>query len=276
MSETSIGLSDRGTGRDLYEILTTNKKVIFFESALSIFLIWFLLGQLFGVVDTISSPSLVAQELYTIIVSGEFLVHLIPTSIRVLYAFVLTLVVGTALGLLMGVSDFWETALKDYVIVGLAVPSLFAVVFSAMWFGYTDITPMVAGAAISFPYLTQSLYQGVNDVDSDLLRMSKSFDVSRSRIIRRLVVRSVLPEWVGGVRYSLSLTWKIVVLAELFMAERGLGFMIQWELERLSMAGIITWTILFVFVILVIEYGIIQQFEKRAFSWREDTSGTFT
>lgn len=276
MSGTNVDYGDRGVGSNLYEVLVTNKKVVFFESLLSIVLVWYLLGHLLGIVGTVSSPGLVAEELYEILVSGEFLEHLVPTTIRVMYAFALTLVVGTALGLLMGLSDFWETALQDYVIIGLATPSLFAVVFSAMWFGYTDVTPMVAGTVITFPYLAQSLYEGVNDVDPNLVRMSKSFDVSRSRIIRRLVFRSVLPEWVGGVRYALSINWKIVVLAELFMAQRGLGFMIQWELERLSMTGILTWTFLFVLVILVVEYGLIQQFEKRVFDWREDTSGTFT
>jgi ABC-type nitrate/sulfonate/bicarbonate transport system permease component len=140
-----------------------------------------------------------------------------------------------------------------------------------MWFGVSDLTPLVAAAIASFPFVTQSVYKGIRDIDSGIIEMSSSFGVSRRRFVRRAVIRSVLPEWFAGARYSFAICWKIVTLAELVAAENGLGFMIERQMSFLSLTGVISWTLLFTLVIAVLEYGVLQQIEKRAFAWRKET-----
>lgn len=253
------------------EALYTNNKVIFVESIVILIAFWSLIANSFGLTETVSSPSLVLSALAELVVSGEWVPHMLDTMRRVLYGFVLTTIVGTVLGVVMGMSQFWEDALKDYVTIGLALPSLFAAIFAAMWFGLSDVTPMVAGAAIAFPFLTQNVYEGVKNVDYRLMEMSSAFDVSRNRAIRRVIFQSVLPEWFAGARYSFAICWKITTLAELVAASSGVGYMIEFEMHKLSITGVLTWTILFTFLILVVEYGIFQQIEKRVFAWRETT-----
>lgn len=254
------------------DLLRTNNKVIFVESIVAFTLVWAFVSSVLGFTDTISSPMLVAEQVYTLFVTGAVAEPLIATTRRVIYAFALTAVIGTFLGVLMGMSSFWEDALQDYITIGMALPSLFAAVFSAMWFGFSDVTPMVASAIIVFPYLTQNVTSGVNDIDHELIDMSKSFNVSRSRVVRRVVLQSILPEWMAGARYSLAICWKIVALTELFIAETGIGYEITIAMERLSLTLVIAWTVIFLLVMLIAEYGIFQQLEKRLFDWREDTS----
>lgn len=253
------------------EILYTHNKVIFAESMIFIVLAWSFLSNAFGLENSISSPSLVAAATYELLATGEAFTHLLDTIRRVIYGFIMTTIVGTVLGIAMGMSDFWRHALQDYITVGLALPSLFAAIFAAMWFGVSDLTPMFAGAAIAFPFLTQNVFEGVKNVDYRLLEMSSSFDVSRKRAIWRVVVQSVLPEWFAGARYSFAICWKITTLAELIAAGSGVGFMIERQMEILSLTGVLAWTVLFTGVILIVEYGILQQIEKRVFDWREST-----
>lgn len=254
------------------EPLITNRTLVFFESLVAIVVIWSLVANGFGLTETISSPSRVAASFVALIQSGRWVVHLTATIRRVIYGFILTLFVGTTLGVATGMSDFWEKALQDYVTVGLALPSLFAAIFTAMWFGISDITPMVAGALIAFPFLAQEVYEGVKNIDNDLLQMSSAFGVSRPRAIWRVIIQSVLPQWFGGARYSFAICWKITTLAELVAAENGVGFMIEFELNRLSLTGVLTWTILFTALMLFLEYGILRQIEKRVFDWRQEAS----
>lgn len=268
--------NERSTGFKSYglapEILLMNKTVVFIESIVALLIVWTVVSYGFDLADTISTPLLVATELLELLQSGAWIEHFVATMRRILYAFVLTLILGTSLGILMGMSDFWTKALQDYITVGVALPSLFAAIFAAMWFGQSDLTPMVAGALISFPFLTQNVYEGVKNVDYRQQEMSEAFGVSQSRMIRRVVFQSVLPEWFAGTRYAFALCWKITTLAELVAASNGIGFMIEYQMERLSLTGVLTWTILFTVVIVFVEYGIFQQIEKRVFSWREKTS----
>jgi len=250
----------------------SNPYLIFLQSVVVLAIVWWLIAILFNATGVISSPVLVGTELINIIESGEWVGHVVDTTRRVLYGFVLTTIIGTTLGMLMGWSDFWERALQDYVAIGLALPSLFSAIFAAMWFGVSDVTPMVAAALIAFPFLTQNVYEGMRNTDYRLIEMSKSFDVSRSRLIRRVVVNSVLPEWFAGIRYAFALSWKITTLAELVSAESGIGFMIEQELQLLSLSGVLAWTLLFTILMLFVEYGILQPIETRMFEWRDDSS----
>jgi ABC-type nitrate/sulfonate/bicarbonate transport system permease component len=252
--------------------LTQNSKVIFIEAVVALVLVWAFASNVLGLAGLISSPSAVYAEIVELIRSGEAIGPLVATTRRTLYAFTLTALVGTGLGVLMGISNFWEQALQDYITIGMALPSLFAAVFSAMWFGFSDLTPTVASAIIVFPYLAQNVTSGVNDIDHELIDMSKSFNVSRARVIRRTVLPSILPEWMAGARYSLAISWKIVALTELLVAENGIGYEIQIAMSRLSLPLVLAWTIIFLSVMMIAEYGIFQQVEKRLFEWRQETS----
>jgi ABC-type nitrate/sulfonate/bicarbonate transport system permease component len=252
-------------------VLYEDQRLVFIESTLSIAFIWWLAATALGLTDLISSPLLVAASFYELAVSMEWVSHLAATTRRTIYGFAATMLVGSVLGIAMGISDFWEKALQDYIIIGLALPSLFAAVFAAMWFGISDVTPMVASAVIAFPFLAQNVYEAVKDIDQRLLQMSSSFGVSRNRVIRRVVVQSVMPSFFAGARYAFSVCWKITTLAELVAAENGIGFMIEAQLQQRSVTGIITWTVLFTLVILILEYGILQRIEQRVFDWRANS-----
>lgn len=267
MSVTRRHWSDR-----IPEPLVSNQKLVFVESVVSILLVWAIVAHAFGLVDRISSPTLVSMAVYELFATGEWYEHTVLTLRRVLYGFVLTLIVGTGLGIATGMSDFWEKALQDYVTVGLAFPSLFAAVFAAMWFGRSDVTPMVAAAAIAFPFLTQEVYEAVKNIDGDLLEMASSFEVSRRSAIRNVIVPSILPQWFGGARYSFAISWKIVTLAELVAASNGIGYMIQRAMDRVALTDVLAWTAMFTILMLLLEYGVLRQLEKRLFEWRQEAS----
>jgi ABC-type nitrate/sulfonate/bicarbonate transport system permease component len=222
--------------------------------------------------ELISSPELVAVELYELLLSGDYVPHMADTLRRIVYAFTVSMVVGTVTGIAMGMSDFWESFLRDYVIVALAIPSLFAAVFAGMWFGLSDLTPTVAGMLIAFPFMTQNVMGGVNDLDHRLIEMSDAFSISRYRVMRRVIVGSVLPYWFSGIRYTFAICWKLTVLAEVVASESGMGFVIQRMMARFSLIGTLSYVLLFTAVIVLVEYGVFQQIEKRVFEWREETS----
>jgi ABC-type nitrate/sulfonate/bicarbonate transport system permease component len=257
----------------LTRIRFSDSRVIFIESVIVIILTWTLAAHVFGVVDVISKPSLIGVSMYEIVNSPVFAQHMVPTLRRTALGLFVTILIGTTLGIGMGMRDWIKKAFQDYVTIGLAMPGLFIAIFAAMWFGISDLTPMVAAGVIAFPFLTQNVFEGVRNIDNEILQMATSYNVSRRRVIRRIVVPGIMSEWFAGMRYSLAIVWKTVTLAELVAADTGIGFIIRDHLERLDFTGAMAWTILFVFVVLFIEYGILQQLEKRIFSWRQDVSG---
>lgn len=254
----------------VWTAMLSSRILIFFESIITFLAVWWFTASVLGYVDVVSSPILVAEGTYELLLSGEWVNHFYVTFRRILYAFVVTIVVGVALGILLGISDFWKHALRPYVVIGLALPSLFAAIFSAMWFGVSDNTPMVATVVLVVPFIADMVQGSVEDMDADLIEMSGAFDVARPRVIRRVLIHSIMPEVMASIRFAFSVAWKVTTLAEVIIANVGIGYVIRLELNRLSVTGILTWVILFTAVIVFVEYGILRQIEKRVFDWRED------
>jgi len=252
--------------------MRTNEVLIFAQSIATVIVVWYLIAHGLGLIEMISSPELIFAEVYELLTTGVFFVHLVDTMRRTLFGFAIGVLIATPIGIAIGLSDFLKTAFKDYVTVGLALPDLLVVVFVAMLFGIGDLTPAGAAVVLAIPYMLQTLIEGVDDIDANLIEMGASFDTSRRRQLRRVVIPSLLPEWFGGVRYSLAISWKAVTLAEVVAAETGVGFMIRRQMDTLSLTGAFAWTVLFIVILLVIEYGLLRQLERMAFSWREEVS----
>lgn len=246
---------------------------MFVESMIVFVIAWHLVYTLwpdFGGVFT--SPGLVAAATWELFVSGMWVQHLGATLRHVAYGFTATVVLGTVFGIVLGWWDFWERAFQDYLTLFLAMPSLFAAIFAAMWFGIGDTAPMVASVVIAFPFLAENVYEGTKDIDNDLISMTRSFNMSRWRTIKRVIIPSILPAWFAGIRYALALAWKISNLAEFIAAREGIGFMIRFEMRMLDLTETLAWIVFFVGFLLFMEYAVFAQIEKRLFAWREEVS----
>lgn len=255
----------------LPDFLIQNRAVVFVESVTALTLVWAIVYRFVpGVAEVFVSPTQTAVATYELLMSGIWVQHWIASLTHVAYGFTIALFAGTAIGLLIGWWDFWEKAFQDYLTLGLTVPSLFVAIFAAMWFGIGATTPAAAAAIVATPYLATNVYGGVDNIDNDLIDMANAFEISKLRVIRRVIVRSVLPDWFAGVRYALALSWKIASLAEYIAAQEGIGFMIRFEMRVLDLAGVMSWVIFFTVFLLVLEYGVLAQIEKRAFAWRQD------
>lgn len=261
---------ESGTSRSIFAPLYSNRRVIFIEAVLLLLLVWGGAARAFDAVDVISSPVVVSLSLYQTLLSGDWIPHFVESMRRILYGFTVALFVGVGWGIVLGVSDFWKDTLRMYVVVGLAMPGLFITIFAAMAFGTGNLTPMVATAILTVPFLADMVQAGVDDIDVDLLNMSAAFDVSKWKVYREVVFMSILPEIFSAIRFAFSVAWKITVLAEVVIGNSGIGFLIRENLNDASMTGVIEYLILFVAVMLLVEYLVFRQAEKRVFSWRED------
>lgn len=251
--------------------LIENSTVVFVESLLVFGILWELAARTTGLEERISTPTNVGEFIWGLLVSGEAATHLGATLSRVAWALVVAIVVGTLFGLLVGWGDFWKRTFEDYILSGIAFPPLLGAVIAAIWFGTSDTTAIVGSGLLTFPYLSQNVAKAVENVDGDLIEMSAAFDVSTHRSVWRLVLRSILPEWFAGLRYTFAVCWKIVTVIEFIALSNGVGYMIGTEMAAFSMAGVLAWTILFSIFAMFVEYVVLQGVEKRAFDWRSET-----
>ncbi|MCH2558348.1 MAG: ABC transporter permease [Alcanivorax sp.] len=200
--------------------------------------------------------------------NGDIFQHLFATLGRVIGGLALAMAIGIPVGVIMGVNRFAEKTLDIWVMVALTVPSLCYAIFAFIWIGLNETAAIVAIGLTSAPSIAINLWEGVKNIDTRLFKMAKVFNASRWVIIRRVLFPQVLPYIMASLRFGLGIVWKITVLVELLGRPDGVGFELFYWYQLANMQQVLAWTLLFTIVMLFIELVILQNMERKLFSWR--------
>ena len=208
--------------------------------------------------------------LWDVALSGELLKHFSVTMIRMLVSFALAMLVGMAIGTVMGLYRRAERALDLWVMVGLTIPGLCYIIVAFMWLGLNDRAAVLAIAWTTFPAIAINIWQGVKAIDQRLIDMARVFGASGWRRTARVVVPQVLPYLMAAARFGLGIIWKVTVLVELLGRSDGIGYMLNYSFQMFNMADVFAWTIFFTIVMLAIELAVLKPIERRLFLWRPE------
>jgi ABC-type nitrate/sulfonate/bicarbonate transport system permease component len=221
-------------------------------------------------------PSEVAEEMWTLLRDGVIVEAFSVSLIRLGLGFTFALVVGTALGIAMGVFARVEAMLHDFVVVGLAFPYLIWGLLVAMWFGFDGIGPIIVVFIAALPYVMLNSAEGVRNVPKELRDMASAYGVPRGRVMRSLVLPSLSPFFFASLRYGLANGWKGLVLAEVFSATTGAGYTIESLADYGNFAGVIAVSFYFAIFSIIVERLVFGRLSTRVFRWRPSIAAEVT
>lgn len=238
---------------------------------LLVLLLWQVSAPLVGS-RILPMPMDVAEEIVNLAIEGTIWSAFATSLTRLAIGLALGFVAGGIIGLGLGVSPRAEAIAHDFIIVGLTFPYLIWGILVSMWFGFGDIGPILVVFIASLPYVVVNTAEGVRDVPSDLLDMARSYDVSRRRVIRHVVIPSLSPFFFAALRYGLANGWKGLVLAEVFAATSGAGWEIAGMRDIGNGAGVLAYALYFAIISIVIEQLVFERLSARVFRWRQPAS----
>ncbi|MFY1632430.1 ABC transporter permease [Solwaraspora sp. WMMB335] len=176
--------------------------------------------------------------------------------------------VGVPIGLLMGLFKRAEHFLHDFVVVGLAMPSLVWALIAGMWFGFGDTAPVVTVVLAAVTFVVINIAEGVRGVPKDLLDMSGAYGVGRLRTIRHVIFPALMPFFFAALRYGLANAWKGLVLAEVWASTEGAGWVIKFFYDAHRAQGIVGYALFFILVAVFIERVVFGRLSNYVFRWR--------
>lgn len=202
-------------------------------------------------------------------VHGPLLFHLGVTLARVAAAFVVSMVIGTAIGIVMGRSRTMDALFDSWLVLLLNLPALVIIVLAYVWFGLTEAAAIGAVAVNKIPNTAVTLREGARALDRSYADMAASFHVGRWRTLRHVIMPQLYPYVFAAARSGLALVWKIVLIVELLGRSNGIGFEIQLYFQQFDVTRILAYSIAFMVVIQLIEWVVFQPLERRAGRWRQ-------
>jgi ABC-type nitrate/sulfonate/bicarbonate transport system permease component len=229
---------------------------------------WLLVATVFPL-DLFPGPVRTAAASYELVRTGLVWTHLWATLSRTLWGFAGAMALGVAVGVVMGTSEFGEQFSTPYIVMGLSIPGIAWAAITTIVFGFGAAAPIVATVVTTFPYVALNVWKGVESLDAELIRMSRSFGVSRRRLLRRLILPSVAPALFTATRFGLAISWKVETNAEIFASNTGVGIRALEAFQRYQFDVAMAWGAVFVVVIVLIEFAVMRPLERRVFDYRE-------
>jgi len=237
-------------------------------SPLALLLLWEL-GALLGLIPegTLAAPHEVVRTFGEMLASGELPEHLLVSFARVAAGLSIGVSLGVVLALASGLSRQGELAIDSPLQMLRTLPTLALSPLFIVWFGIGE-TPKIALIAFgaTFPvYL--NLYSGVRGVDIRLLDAARSFGLTRQELVRHVILPGALPSFLVGLRYALSVSVLILVVAEQINASRGLGYLISNARDFMRTDVIVVCLLIYAGLGLGADL-IVRLLERRALAWR--------
>jgi ABC-type nitrate/sulfonate/bicarbonate transport system permease component len=148
----------------------------------------------------------------------------LPSLLRLAAGYSIALVLGIALGTLIGSSRYIRDLLEPVLEFVRAIPPPVLVPILMLFAGIGDLMKvLVIVSGCVWPILLNTV-EGVRAVDEVLDDTCRGYGVRGVRRLRHLVLRSASPQIVTGARQALSIGIILMVISEMFAASEGLGF----------------------------------------------------
>jgi len=215
----------------------------------------------------ISKPTLIAASLYELIVTGTLFHDLAVSAVPFVYGFSAAIVVGIALGIVMG----WRVR------VGYALDPLMTVFYASPLVALAPLVIVFFGVGVSgkaiiifllsvFPFIFNA-QAGVKAVDRLLINVVRSLGGTEKDLYLKVIVPSVLPYIVAGARIAIGRGLIGVLVAEFFAASEGIGYAIARYGDLFALDKMFACIVAIMVIAVVMTEGI-RWAERSAFPWR--------
>ncbi len=190
------------------------------------------------------------------------------TLLRLTVGFFIALLLGTIVGLAMGISKKVDAFFHDWVMGFLAMPALVYALFLGIALGFTNLGPIVAVVIAGTPFVIINIREGVRNTPRELIDMARSFEVPQNKVTRHVLLPSLMPFFFAAIRYAYAVGWKGLVITEVFASDRGMGWTIKFWYDAHRAHGVIGYAIFFIIFAMALEKLVFDPLAKRAFKWR--------
>ena len=205
-------------------------------------LVWELAARFFGSIIILPGPLPVVKHFYRLIFTRRFLLALWGSFHRVFGGMVIAVPLGLVAGIVSGLEKRVHAFLKPVFSVISSTPVISVILILFLFLG-SDRTPVFTAFLMIFPIISANVIEGINSTDPKLKELFVSFRMNRRETLKYLYIPSLAPFILGGLHSSLSLSWKVVVSAEVIVQPlRSLGTGMQNAKANLETPELFAWT----------------------------------
>lgn len=216
--------------------------------------VWEAVSLLVGQELLLPSPFATIRRLVELLGVGESWAYAGLSLLRIMSGYALGVAGGVLLAVLTAKSRFAESLLSPLRGVVKATPVTSFILLALLWF-HSDLVPLLISFLMVLPMVWADTADAILHTDLRLVEMGKTFGLSKARIILKIYVPSVLPQFLAACTTSLGFAWKSGVAAEIIaLPKQSIGYQLYISKLRIETVDLFAWTLLVILLSMLLEW----------------------
>jgi NitT/TauT family transport system permease protein len=206
---------------------------------------WQLLFEIAGT-QAMTPPAATFEYLAKLLATGAFWGHVAETMRAFLFALVLAVVLGLAVGVLLGLHRFSSEVIEPMLVAFYSIPKITLYPVILLAFGLGLPAKIAFGTIHGIVPVAIFTLGAVRNINPILLKTTRVLRMRLWKVIRSVLLPAALPEIFTGIRLGFSLTLIGTLLGEMFGSQRGLGYLLMTAIGLQNVQLIMAVTLLIV------------------------------
>ena len=230
------------------QILITFSKLFI----LMLFILSWELGARLNLINTFltSYPSEILKTIFSLFNENNLIPHIWTTTYEVLISFSIATLIGLLIASIMWLSKTFAKIIDPYLTVLNSLPKISLGPLLIIWVGANTKSIIVMAILISVFTTIINMYNAFSSTDNYKLVLMKSLKASKYQIFTKLVLRGNLKNIISTLKINISLSLIGVIMGELLVSKKGLGYLITYGSQIFNLNLVIT----SVFILAIISY----------------------
>ena len=145
------------------------------------------------------------------------------TTLSFLAGLVLAIIIGTALGVLVGISRQIDRALQPLLEFMRAIPPPVTVPVASLLIGYSESMKLTVVVLAGLWPILLNTASAVRGIDPLLLDVARSFRLTTWQRMNRIILPAIVPSLLLGIRVAIPLAIVVTLLVEMLTSLPGVG-----------------------------------------------------
>ena len=209
-----------------------------------------------------SYPSQVIKTITDLYKQNNLFNHIEITLYETLFSFFLSSVIGLLIASVMWSSKTISKIFDPYLTILNSLPKVSLGPLIIIWIGANVNSIIFMAILISIFTTIINMYNAFINTDNSKVMLLKSFNASKKQIFFKLILRGNIPSLINTLKINISLSLIGVIMGELLVSKKGLGYLITYGSQVFNLNLVIT-SIFILGIMSYLLYIVIDLIEKK-------------
>ena len=203
-----------------------------------------------------SSPSLILNCLWSMVLDGSLFLHTGVTLGETLLSFALVISIGLGAALILWLSPTLAQILEPYLVILNSLPKSALAPLLIVWLGNNTKTIITAAVSVALFGSIMTLHTGFSQTDPDKIRLIYSLGGKKTDVLAKVLLPASIPLIISNMKVNIGLCLVGVIIGEFLSSRAGLGYLIIYSSQVFQMTVLVSSIIVLCIMSVVLYQGI--------------------